>query len=80
MSPLGVIPLSVLLNFNRVKSLTALSKSADVETWVRGALDASEVVEVVQDGVRKKSGWEYWVLKKDGENGEDRRSDMPTRI
>jgi len=62
MSAAGVVPFSILLNFNRVKSLTSLVPIQDVEKWVSGVMEGSEVVEVLGDGVRCRSGWEYWVL------------------
>ncbi|KAI8366298.1 hypothetical protein EDC96DRAFT_462479 [Choanephora cucurbitarum] len=57
----GYVPLSLIASFNRVRGLTS-----DM-SLVRGSLDLSKVLQVKQkDGdqlfLRKKEGWETWVL------------------
>ncbi|KAI8377285.1 hypothetical protein BD560DRAFT_348809 [Blakeslea trispora] len=57
----GYVPLSLIASFNRVRGLTS-----DM-SLVRGSLDLSKVLQVKQkDGdqlfLRKKDGWETWVL------------------
>ncbi|KAI8068562.1 hypothetical protein BC940DRAFT_298486 [Gongronella butleri] len=54
----GFIDLAVLAAFNRVKGLTTdLAIIAD-------ALKSSQVVEVADNKVRKREGWEMWLLPK----------------
>ncbi|CAG8691683.1 12670_t:CDS:10, partial [Racocetra persica] len=54
----GYVPVSLLAGFNRVKALTM-----DIEL-VREALLNSYIVEVNDDKVRKREGWESWLLPK----------------
>ncbi|KAG1466327.1 hypothetical protein G6F46_002030 [Rhizopus delemar] len=52
----GFIDLSFIANFNRVKGLTT-----DLDL-IREALDNSQVVERKGDKLRKREGWEMWVM------------------
>ncbi|CAI2164549.1 3344_t:CDS:10 [Funneliformis geosporum] len=54
----GYVPISLLAGFNRVKALTL------DEAFVREALLMSYIVEVNGDKVRKREGWEFWLLPK----------------
>ncbi|CAG8657058.1 2182_t:CDS:10 [Cetraspora pellucida] len=54
----GYVPIALLAGFNRVKALTM-----DMEL-VREALLNSYIVEVNDDKVRKREGWESWLLPK----------------
>ncbi|CAG8664821.1 4744_t:CDS:10 [Funneliformis caledonium] len=57
----GYVPISLLAGFNRVKALTL------DEAFVREALLMSYIVEVNGDKVRKREGWEFWLLPKQRE-------------
>ncbi|RIA82146.1 hypothetical protein C1645_835849 [Glomus cerebriforme] len=64
----GYVPISLLAGFNRVKALTMDEK------LVREALLMSYIVEVIGDKVRKREGWEFWLLPKQNnlpDNGEE---------
>lgn len=54
----GYVDLALLANFNRVKTLTM-----DVNL-IREALLISQVLEVIDTKVRKREGWEFWLLPK----------------
>ncbi|KAF0497666.1 La-related protein 1 [Gigaspora margarita] len=54
----GYVPIVLLAGFNRVKALTM-----DMDL-VREALLSSYIVEVNEDKVRKRDGWESWLLPK----------------
>ncbi|CAG8588698.1 9679_t:CDS:10 [Acaulospora morrowiae] len=54
----GYVPIALLAGFNRVKALTT-----DFEL-IREALLNSYNVEVNGDRVRKREGWQFWVLPK----------------
>ncbi|CAG8719923.1 6077_t:CDS:2, partial [Dentiscutata erythropus] len=56
----GYVPIVLLAGFNRVKALTL-----DMDL-VREALLNSYIVEVNEDKVRKREGWESWLLPKVG--------------
>ncbi|KAG1180245.1 hypothetical protein G6F70_000632 [Rhizopus microsporus] len=52
----GFVDLSFVANFNRVKGLTT-----DLDL-IREALDNSQVVERKGDKIRKREGWEPWIM------------------
>lgn len=52
----GFVDLSFIANFNRVKGLTT-----DVKL-IREALDNSQILEVKGDKLRKREGWETWLM------------------
>ncbi|RUO96691.1 hypothetical protein BC936DRAFT_141611 [Jimgerdemannia flammicorona] len=54
----GYVELTLLANFNRVKTLTTDTN------MIRDALLASQVVEVTDNKVRKREGWDFWLLPK----------------
>ncbi|CAG8559930.1 7485_t:CDS:10 [Diversispora eburnea] len=54
----GYVPIALLAGFNRVKALTM-----DLDL-VREALLNSYIVEVNEDKVRKREGWDFWLLPK----------------
>ncbi|GAB5586324.1 hypothetical protein Unana1_01224 [Umbelopsis nana] len=56
MNEQGYVDISLLANFNRVKNLTT-----DMEL-IKEALAQSELLEVLDDKVRKKEGWDFWLL------------------
>jgi len=63
MSREGIVPIQLLTGFNRVKSLVSgIQMMGETGDIVRNTLGQSKVCEVVKDGVRLKTGWEYWVL------------------
>ncbi|CAG8454985.1 3952_t:CDS:2 [Scutellospora calospora] len=65
MDPEGYVPIALLAGFNRVKALTM-----DLDL-VREALLNSRIVEINEDKVRKREGWESWLLPKQYEKGEN---------
>ncbi|CEP19458.1 hypothetical protein [Parasitella parasitica] len=52
----GFVDLSFIANFNRVKGLTT-----DLDL-IREALDNSQILEVKGDKLRKREGWETWLM------------------
>ncbi|CAG8460426.1 1243_t:CDS:2 [Paraglomus occultum] len=54
----GYVDVSLLAGFNRVKNLTT------DEALVREALLYSHILEVNGDKVRKREGWDFWLLSK----------------
>lgn len=52
----GYVDIQLLASFNRVKALTT-----DINL-IRESLQESQILEVKDDKVRKKEGWETWVL------------------
>ncbi|KAG2207968.1 hypothetical protein INT47_010952 [Mucor saturninus] len=52
----GFVDLSFIANFNRVKGLTT-----DIKL-IREALDNSQILEVKGDKLRKREGWETWLM------------------
>jgi la-related protein 1 len=52
----GFVELSFIANFNRVKGLTT-----DLDL-IREALDNSQILEVKGDKLRKREGWETWLM------------------
>lgn len=52
----GFVDLSFIANFNRVKGLTTDTK------LIREALDDSQILEVKGDKLRKREGWETWLM------------------
>ncbi|KAF9421202.1 La ribonucleoprotein domain member 1 [Podila epigama] len=55
----GYVPLSLVANFNRVKSLTT------DHALIKDALKSSNVIEVNGDKIRKKGDWATWIFPKD---------------
>ncbi|KAJ1982702.1 hypothetical protein H4R34_001610 [Dimargaris verticillata] len=56
MNEQGFVPLSLIAGFNRVKALTADT------TALRAALVESNEVELVGEGIRKRTDWQRWLL------------------
>jgi la-related protein 1 len=56
MNEQGYVDISLLANFNRVKNLTT-----DMDL-IKEALAQSELLEVSDDKVRKREGWNFWLL------------------
>ncbi|KAI9470058.1 MAG: hypothetical protein EXX96DRAFT_588641 [Benjaminiella poitrasii] len=52
----GFVDLSFVANFNRVKGLTT---ELDL---IREALDNSQIIEIKGDKLRKREGWETWLM------------------
>ncbi|KAI8371165.1 hypothetical protein EDC96DRAFT_501691 [Choanephora cucurbitarum] len=52
----GFVDLNFVANFNRVKGLTT-----DINL-VREALDNSQILELKNDKIRKREGWETWLM------------------
>jgi la-related protein 1 len=59
MNDQGYVDITLLANFNRVKNLTT-----DMEL-IKEALSQSELLEVLDDKVRKREGWDFWLLASD---------------
>ncbi|KAJ1990011.1 hypothetical protein H4R33_001871 [Dimargaris cristalligena] len=59
MSEEGFVPLALVAGFNRVRALTT------DDAVIREALATSEIVEVIDAGIRKKGDWQRWLLKKE---------------
>ncbi|ORX43319.1 hypothetical protein DM01DRAFT_1313057 [Hesseltinella vesiculosa] len=58
MNDQGYIDFQVLANFNRIKGL-----STDLNL-IRNALTSSEVIEITDNMIRKREGWDLWLLPK----------------
>ncbi|GJJ67858.1 la-related protein 1 [Entomortierella parvispora] len=56
----GYVPLSLVANFNRVKSLTT------DHALIKETLKNSTEIELKGDNIRKKSDWTIWVFPKEG--------------
>ncbi|KAF9999702.1 La ribonucleoprotein domain member 1 [Entomortierella chlamydospora] len=54
----GYVPLSLIANFNRVKSLTT------DHALIKDAIKNSEVIELSGDNIRKKGDWATWLFPK----------------
>ncbi|KAI8581386.1 hypothetical protein K450DRAFT_232816 [Umbelopsis ramanniana AG] len=59
MNDQGYVDITLVANFNRVKNLTT-----DMDL-IKEALAQSELVEVLDDKVRKREGWDFWLLAAD---------------
>ncbi|CAO3687278.1 unnamed protein product [Umbelopsis ramanniana] len=59
MNDQGYVDIALLANFNRIKNLTI-----DMDL-IKEALAQSELVEVLDDKVRKREGWDFWLLAAD---------------
>ncbi|KAF9582670.1 La ribonucleoprotein domain member 1B [Lunasporangiospora selenospora] len=55
----GYVHLSLIANFNRIKTLTLDQK------LIRDTLKSSTVIEVTGDKIRKKEDWATWIFPKD---------------
>ncbi|KAF9920405.1 La ribonucleoprotein domain member 1B [Linnemannia zychae] len=55
----GYVPLSLVANFNRVKSLTADLK------LIKDTIKDSNVIELNGDNIRKKGDWATWIFPKE---------------
>ncbi|KAJ1970714.1 hypothetical protein H4R35_005702 [Dimargaris xerosporica] len=56
MNEQGFVPLSLIAGFNRVKALTTDTAA------IRTALAESKEVELVGEGIRKRTDWQRWLL------------------
>ncbi|KAI8885739.1 hypothetical protein K501DRAFT_245473 [Backusella circina FSU 941] len=52
----GYVPITLIAGFNRVKGLTT-----DM-SLIRSSLELSKLLEVKEDQMRKREGWDIWVL------------------
>lgn len=65
----GYVPLSLVANFNRVKSLTT------DHALIKETLKSSKVIEISGDKIRKKGDWATWIFpKEDGAHFQSHRS------
>lgn len=70
----GWIPLSVVLNFNRVKTLEAPYE------LVVDVLKNSTVIELKDDKIRKLDDWKTWIFPKKDEQKESTSTDQPLQL
>ncbi|XP_020581955.1 la-related protein 1B-like [Phalaenopsis equestris] len=65
----GWVPINLIATFNRIKQLT------DSTPFILDAIRPSNVLEVEGNRVRKRDGWQIWLLNRHQNESEDRKSE-----
>lgn len=63
MSPDGLVPVTIIHNFNRVKTIVMNIQMMGIQgDIIKDVISTSTLCEFKNDGIRLKSGYEYWIM------------------